>query len=857
MIAKKKMRVLGIGLLTITLLVVICNTSTGKGKPLTKKSPQEVPVFGQDVPNLEYVPGQILVKFRPSTTRSKILSTSRKLKTSVIKEYTFPNGLVICLLTLPKATRVSEAVDKLKKETLVEYAEPDYKVHIFGQVTPLNIPNDPYFNDLWGLHNTGQTEGTPDADIDTAEVWGICNGGGEVVIANIDTGIDINHPDLAANIWTNPGEIPGNGIDDDGNGYVDDIHGWDFVNEDNTVYDGIDDHGTHTAGIIGAVGNNGIGVVGVNWNVKIMALKFMEYGSGSLSDAIEAFSYVARMEVKITNNSWGSIEGSSQALMDAMAACDTLHVCAAGNSSMDNDAGYPNYTTYPVSYPLNNIIAVAATDHDDQLAYFSNWGVTTVDLAAPGVSIKSTVPGNQRNPPYASFSGTSMAAPHVVGVAGLLMTEFPEKSILEIKQMILGSVDIKKNLQGLLLTGGRLNAYSAFSETVAPIIDEISVSPSVGPPSSAVSFTGSAYDADGIIVEHHWNFGDGESSSEWDPIHYYQGVGTYTATLFVTDDDGATSCRSMIVRVMNPVDVLLIDDDEGKNYETYFTNALDTCGISYQIWDVHALGPVLSLTDFSSLCNVIVWSTGSDWDNTLSLADQDNLASYLDAGGKLFLSSQDLVWSIEVNSFVKNYLHVSSVNQDIGVNKAVGIGRDPVSEGLNINLNYPFSDYADKIVPDASAVGIFTNESGDFIALRYAGNYRLLFFAFPFEAIPSGETAPNSSAEVMQRVYNWLTEDSSPSYAVDSEEETLPVVYPNPCRSNQELVLSQVDNESNIIIYTLRAEEVVNLRVPAGENKLKWDLTNQNGEKVGRGVYIYLIISPEGRKYTGKVAIIK
>jgi len=425
---------------------------------------------------------------------------------------------------------------------------------------------------------------------------------------------------------------------------------------------------------------------------------------------------------------------------------------------MDNDAGYPDYTAYPASFPLDNIIAVAATDHNDQLASFSNWGATTVDLAAPGVNIMSTLPNNS----YGSYDGTSMATPHVAGVAGLLMAEYPDKSILEIKQMILGSVDFKENLQGVVLTGGRLNAYSALSGLLAPIIDEVSATPTVGSAPLTVHFTGAAHDPDGTIVEHYWDFGDGEVSNEWNPTHTYQEGGAYTATLFVTDNDGRTSSRSITIRVISPADVLLIDDDGGYSFETYLTNALANCGISYQLWDVSVAGEVPPLTDLSSLYKVVIWNLSYTWENTLTSADQENIISYLNSGGRLFLCGQDLIYDIGKNSFVQNYLHVTSVWQDLGASKAVGIEGDPITNGLNITLNYPFIDYSDKIVPDSSAIGIFKNNSGNFIALRYAGNYRLVFFAFPFEAIPSDAPAPNNAATVMQRIYNWLTEGSSP-----------------------------------------------------------------------------------------------
>jgi len=752
---KGKLKVLGITFIIISLLIGVCALSEGKEKFLKNKKLQTAPLFGENPQPLEYVPGQVLVKFKPSISKNKILSLNQKLQTRILKEYKFPNGLIIYLVALPQTMKVQDAVFRLKQESEVEYAEPDYKVHI------LTTPNDPYFNDLWGLNNTGQTGGTADVDIDAPEAWDISTGSEEIVIADIDTGIDINHPDLAQNIWTNPGEIPGNGIDDDGNGYVDDVHGWDFANEDNTIYDGIDDHGTHTAGTIGAVGNNGVGVCGVNWNVKIMPLKFLENGTGNTSDAIEAFAYVANMGVKITSNSWGYVGPPEQALMDAMQACNALHICAAGNDSIDNDAGYPDYSDYPASFPLDNIISVAATDHNDELAYFSNWGANTVDLAAPGVDIKSTVPTDKYNPPYASFSGTSMATPHVAGVCGLLMAKFPDKSLTEIKQMILGSVDQKESLQGLVLTNGRLNAYRALSGITAPIIDEASATPTWGQPPLTVSFTGSAHDLDGTIVSHQWDFGDGATSNEWNPTHTYQEKGEYIATLEVTDNDGTTSSRSIRIHVIGPANVLLVDDDGGENYESYFISALEANGLSYEIWSVANAGSV-PLADIASLYNVIIWTTGDTWESTLTSEDQANLSAYLDAGGKLFLSSQDLLWDVWINNFVKNYLHISNANEDIGANKAMGINGDSISNGLDISLNYPFYNFSDNIIPDSSATGIFTDKNGKVIALKYAGDYRLVFFAFPFEAIPSDGTYPNNSAEVMRRIYNWLTEGSSP-----------------------------------------------------------------------------------------------
>ncbi len=332
---------------------------------------------------------------------------------------------------------------------LLKIAEPDFVVH-----TTLT-PDDPSYAQLYGLNNTGQTGGTADADIDAPEAWDIATGSRSIRIGVIDTGIDYTHPDLAANIWTNPGEIAGNFVDDDGNGYVDDVHGWDFFNNDNDPMDD-HDHGTHCAGTIGAVGGNALGVVGVNWKVSLVPLKFLSApGSGFTSDAVEAVSYATAMGFELTSNSWGG-GGSSQALRDAIGAAGAagrLFVASAGNDGIDSEFD----PRYPASYELDNIVSVAATDDDDQLAVFSNYGAS-VDLAAPGLNIYSTV----RNGGYQSMSGTSMAAPHVAGTAALVLSHASGPlSAAQLKHLLLSSVDPRPSLASVTLSGGRLNARSA------------------------------------------------------------------------------------------------------------------------------------------------------------------------------------------------------------------------------------------------------------------------------------------------------------------------------------------------------------------------------------------------------------
>jgi subtilisin family serine protease len=352
------------------------------------------------------------------------------------------------------------------QESLVRYLEPDF-LQENGPTSDSLIPTDERMEYLWGLHNVGQGSGTEDADIDAPEAWALTTGSSDVVVAVIDTGIDYTHPDLAANVWTNPGEIAGDGLDNDHNGYIDDIHGWDFRNNDSDPMDG-HGHGTHVSGTIGATGNTD-GVVGVSWDVEIMGLKFLsDSGSGSTIHAIRAINYATMMKqvygvnVVATNNSWGG-GGYSQALHDAIAAggrAGILFVAAAGNTHGNNDT-IPHY---PANYDLDCVISVAASTYYDTQATFSNYGRTSVDLAAPGSVIMSTYPGAR----YAVCNGTSMAAPHVTGTIALMAAYDRSASSTEIKSAIMESVDPMPSMAGRSVTAGRLNAYGALTQLAEP-----------------------------------------------------------------------------------------------------------------------------------------------------------------------------------------------------------------------------------------------------------------------------------------------------------------------------------------------------------------------------------------------------
>lgn len=335
--------------------------------------------------------------------------------------------------------------------------------------------NDPESSKLWGLNNQGQVingvAGTPDADIDLPEALAHATVQTQVVVGIVDTGIDYNHPDLRDNMWKNPGEIAGNNRDDDGNGFIDDVYGFNFVNNTGNPMDD-DEHGTHVAGTIAASLNNSQGVAGIaSGAAKLMAIKFLDAnGSGTYANAIRALNYATMMSsrgvnLKVLNNSWGGY-GTVPALEDAVNATNAagmLFVASAGNESNDNNG---EFKAIPASYASSNIISVAATNNLDELASFSNYGATTVDLAAPGVGILSTTPGNR----YQSFNGTSMAAPHVAGALALAWACHPDKTSTEIQDALFGSVDALDSLDGAVATGGRLNVNNLLTALEDPIL---------------------------------------------------------------------------------------------------------------------------------------------------------------------------------------------------------------------------------------------------------------------------------------------------------------------------------------------------------------------------------------------------
>ena len=414
---------------------------------------------------------ELLVRFKSNVDLAQIKRITAALNDRVDDNYEAINGLT-AIDDLDYAD-VSLVLRQYQEMTdLVEYAEPNFEIALDDSVdrnsrpaalspNPVGAPNDPLFGDQWALNNTGQNGGKANAHIDALKAWAKTQGSSEVVVAVLDTGVDYSHKDLVENMWIRPASLPQ--YVDNELGSIDDIHGYDAnVNAGDPMDD--NGHGTHVAGIIGAEGNNGEGISGINWNVKIMPLKFLGRGGfGSVNDAIESINYAIDrkkngVNLRVINASWGSTQ-RSKALEDAIrAASDAgiLFVAAAGNSSTDND----RRAHYPSNYDLPNMLSVAAMDRNDLLATFSNFGAKTVHVAAPGREITSTWLGDQ----YREASGTSMAAPQVAGIAALILANEPKLSMAKLRDRIMKSSDPIDTLTGKVVVGGRLNAAKALGD---------------------------------------------------------------------------------------------------------------------------------------------------------------------------------------------------------------------------------------------------------------------------------------------------------------------------------------------------------------------------------------------------------
>jgi subtilisin family serine protease len=404
---------------------------------------------------VESVPGEYVVKLKKSTVAALSSENIGRLLGGVVKTR-FNSDPDLIVIKKDPGKKGQDVLDQLNANAEVDYAEPNfiYKIQ--------KAPDDPDYPNMWGFHNRGDgvnlyQTGTPGVDINVEKAWDVTTGSGSVVVGIIDTGIDLSHPDLLPNLWTNEKEQNGKpGVDDDGNGFVDDVHGYNFFADNGDPNDD-NGHGSHVAGIIGGHGNDGIGIAGINWSVKLMAVKFLSSsGSGSLDGAIKAVDYATAMGVKITNNSWGG-GGFSQALADAIKRANdkgSLFVAAAGNASSNNDTT----EAYPANIDEPNVLAVASVDNKGALSYFSNYGAKKVAVAAPGEKVWSAYKGST----YKSLSGTSMACPHVAGLAALVLSQ-ESLSVTELKRRIVNSCKPLDSVKDKVACGGIVDSLRALS----------------------------------------------------------------------------------------------------------------------------------------------------------------------------------------------------------------------------------------------------------------------------------------------------------------------------------------------------------------------------------------------------------
>ena len=418
----------------------------------------------------------VLVQFRASSTNESRDRSCRKVGLGAMQTYTLVPGLALVHVSGdPRAS-----VLQLRADPNVLHVELNQVLHT--QI----IPNDPLLTNAWGLNNATSASN----DIDAPQAWDLYTGDPNYRIAVIDTGIDFNHPDLQGNIWTNPAE-PIDGIDNDGNGFIDDNRGWNFFGNTRNAQDD-NGHGTHVSGTIAAKGNNGIGVAGVVWAAKIVPLKFLNSaGSGTLADAIRALDYCSANGIKISNNSWGGGMFDSvlqQAIINA-GLKDHLFIVAAGNSALNMEIS----PSYPASYNLANMINVAATTRTGLMASFSNYGLQSVHVGAPGLDVYSTWPTTFPTAfptGYNQISGTSMAAPHVTGLVALLRGKMPSWTAAQVKAAILSTVSPLASLAGKTITGGQINAFKSLQSTIVEAIPPtVAVTRSIAAPVSGWNTT--------------------------------------------------------------------------------------------------------------------------------------------------------------------------------------------------------------------------------------------------------------------------------------------------------------------------------------------------------------------------------
>ena len=875
---------------------------------------EERSLLAADLTGREFVRGELLVQFAPNASPAQRAAVraavggqlAETIQTATMKA---TGAGTLERIKITNGMAIDKAIAAFARQPRVLFAEPNYIYR------PSAVSNDPYYanGSLWGMYGSdsptaaGPSGTTNQYGIDAERAWNDnITGSANVVVGIIDEGIQVTHPDLKDNIWVNPYD-PVDGVDNDGNGYIDDRNGWDFVYNNNSVYDsGEDAHGTHVAGTIGGVGGNGIGVAGVNWDVTMISAKFLGPSGGTTANAVKAVDYLTDLKNRhginlvATNNSWGG-GGYSQSLHDAIirsAKKDILFIAAAGNAAANNDTtgSYPsNYnttvgTSTQTAASYDSVIAVASITNTGAMSSFSSYGATTVDIGAPGSSINSSVPVDT----YANYDGTSMATPHVTGAAALFASlQSPGLPAASIKAALLESATPTASLAGKTVTGGRLNVYSAIQRATSIYMDKpvysapdtitVSVLNSAANLNSAAVetltaqltsttettpevitltetglntgvFVGTIATASGAAVADGtlqvangdqisaYNAGINKTSTasadtvaptissrtstprstsadiKWNTNESSTTevvYGTSSTNLNITYNDALrlTSHTAVLsglspsttyyyqarsrdaagnvttsaidsFSTTAPAPILFVDDDQGATYERFFNAAFQANNYAFDTWNVASIGSTPSASQLA-VYDVVVWNTGYDFSSAgagLSAAEQTAIQGYLDGGGRIFISGQDVLFVGVTTTFRTNYLKVSAFTSDVRTvaHTETGVTGNAVSNGQSLSVAAPSdfpSFYVDALSPVTGAEGTYlhgvTTAAYPFSAVNYRGNYAaggfgVVFSTLPFESISTSAANPNNQATVMKRVVEYLNGTTVPGISVSA-----------------------------------------------------------------------------------------